>query len=243
MAKKKATKRGGKSSSSETTEERGLAPVAGEVELVSDVSAHVQIDKDDVIALGINQAEEFMQEQLEHCQEEQRKQQKLVTEHSERFTKILIAAAEEYVADMKAALREALKVCAVKKVGFAVRPSGPQKQQGKKGLFYSIQLIADENNGHNRHSSSFTFSQKFVVPLPKEAKEAHDEMGKCQAEYDQLAKEALEWKRRMARVPQLERSLKADLAKTRLSKSEEGQRLLDSMISDVKDRVLRLPGK
>jgi hypothetical protein len=208
--------------------------------IVPEIVTEVTIDKDDVLAVGITEAEEYMQEQLDGWKDEQKKKEAEAAEHSKNRTQILAADGAEFAHAIEHQLREGLACLNCKKLEFNHSTSEICMHPGtRKRPTYSVQINVNERgNGHGALSLQRTFTR----PAPKEAAEEFKAQHKAQDEATAAGQQALEWKRRLTRIPQYERKLRAELAKNRLGKTADGKAVLAAMLGDVKKKVLALPG-
>jgi len=212
---------------------------ATQAELVT-INTDVTIDKEDVLAVGITEAEEYMQTELKACQEDAADQGRQAREHSEARGKILAAAGKVFAKAIEEQLTEGLQCLNPKKLNYAHTVSElcmPPKGS-RKPPTYNIQLQVQECNGRG-----LNLSRTFTERAPIEARDELRAEQACHAAQSESQNEAMEWKRRLSRIPQYERKLRAELAKKRLVKTASGKEILAAMLGDVKTRVLALPGK
>lgn len=214
---------------------QGIVKVAKPV-----VVTNVEIDKDDVLAIGITEAEEYMQEQRDAWKVTQRKQLDEAAEHGKRVVEILAAAAVTFAAGIEEQLREGLACLACKKLEFTHFTSAIEPHSGtRKRPTYGVTIRVVSCDGVR---NTLTLDRLFVQQAPKEALVEYKAQFKCHDAAIDAGNQSLSWTRRLTRISQYERKLRAELAKARLAQTGEGREILRTMLGDVKNRVLALPG-
>lgn len=213
------------------------------------ITASIDIDKDDLIAVGVTEAEEYMQAELAAAEEAVDAFRKEANQACVQHQDLLNDMTEQIGKELKPEILEGLKCLGVKKITVDSSHQGVQYRAVKKGdkevPYFTVTLAVRESvqNGGKRHGNVVHFNKDLEQKVPKEVLDLIEQQKQAEANADQKREEALSWKRRLAGMPQYERKLRAELAKHRLSQSQEGRDIINTMLSDVKKRVLGLPGK
>lgn len=217
-------------------DEKNVGTPKAELVVMGPVREEVLVDKDDVLAVGITEAEEFMQAQVAVANDNAKEARQSAQEHYRAKDKALTDRGVEVRDELETRMADVFRDLGCHKVTFTVQSCDLSQDDGK-AYFVSYTVNASDGKGTMR----FTRSTREKAP-----KKAVEEL-KAAAEAEKTARDweasALEWKRRLTRLPQYERKLRAEIAKTRLAKTPAGKEILQAMLGDVKNRVLALPGK
>lgn len=202
------------------------------------VNFNVDLDKEDVLAIGMSEAEDRMQEHLDSAMKSRNQAQEEADAYMQKAHDLLQEAAEDECEEMKKALAEAMKAMKIRNVEFTVQHHLPCRDaKGAVSKEYSCTLHCCESTDDKRRGN-LQFSRTFTFKTPTDVIRALDhsrDASQQSAEYEQTA---MEWKRKLTQLPRYERKLRRRLAEARLSKSKEGRELLDTMIGDVTKDVL-----
>lgn len=97
------------------------------------------------------------------------------------------------------------------------------------------QVCISQGNGY--------YNVPFMVqgPKSKELVELEQKLAGLLEQQAVIQKEALQWKKKLASIPTLERQYKARIAEAKLAASEDGQALLDMLTGDLEQNILNLP--
>lgn len=206
-----------------------------------------QVNKDDVLVIASVQAEEIAEENIARALGEAEDAGKRVVRHYNEANAAIAARAKEEWLQAEEDLTAAIKAVDPKAKITTNISSGldhpdydadEEPEDGKRTpvykTFHSEFYIGV--NGNNLH-----FSRK--LKLTKEAIRALKARDAAQREKDAAEKEAMEWKRRQARIPFLEKKARAKLGVRELQKTEEGRAILEQLIGNVTDEVLQLPSR
>lgn len=199
------------------------------------VEAAVQIDKNDVIAIGVAEAETFMQNEMERCRSEAKFHNDRRLALTEQMQEEINKLAERKYAQPRDALAKTLAILGIKEPKFNVTASLACRNKDEDTVHYTATLCCS-GPGVGITSTSRERAPRSVVKLINDAAEQAEESRK-------LTDEALEWKRRLAAIPQYERQQRAKLAKACLAGSQRGREVLAALCGDVKKEVLALPGR
>lgn len=216
-----------------------------EVTVITDepnIHTGVDITKDDIIAVGVVEAEDYMQGELKSAQEAAaaafKKSQELSTELTETLHKFGQAFTDEIAVELTAGLQ----CLNPRKLTFSCNVSTIyEPAESRKKPYVWVTVTCSEARGEN-NESGLQLTRGFKQYVPKEYIELRDAVNEQQSIGEAKNKEALEWKRRLSRIPQYERILRSELAKSRLEKTQTGKDILHAMLGDVKKRCLALPG-
>lgn len=108
---------------------------------------------------------------------------------------------------------------------------------GEEEIVGHIELAGENSNGY-RNSIKVAVS---VSPNPT-VKAALKRIEAAEEAKEAASEVALDWRRKLNNVPQLERQIRAKVAETKLRDSEEGQRMLEALTDGLDDEILALPG-
>jgi len=194
------------------------------------VASHIVVDKNDVLAVAISKAERFMQTHLAEAHKEIKRLERSIKDHSDNLTKYVGSLADKLAKPGIAKLEAAKEACGSK----AKVDSSCEMDVAKRTFKVNITF---KNDGWG--ANTFGQLKGDFDSAATELAESLDKNGKLLAEAREAA---VDWRRKLSQIPTLERQYRARLAEAALSKTEEGQQLLDALSGDFEADVLALPG-
>jgi len=195
------------------------------------VSSHITIDKNDVLAITISKAELHMQKELVAATKEIKRLEKSIKDSDtvlkEHVAELAVKLAKPGVAKLEAA-KEAC--------GSKAKINTDWDMQQDKGTFrVSITIKTSDCYG----STTFgTLKGDFDAT----ATELVEQLAADSQRLIDARETAVNWRRKLAQIPTLERQYRARLAEAALSKTQEGQELLEALSTNFEQDVLALPG-
>ena len=202
------------------------------------VTTDVSIDKDDVLSVAVNRAEEHMHEQLRLAEADLA----LCNEASTKCYRAMCAAANEAAdrdysgaaEDIKFAIAE----LGIKQLTSSARGSTANiNWNGKMPKKYCVVVTVYGDAGHRT-----LFTHSHLVPIPTGLRAAIREHIKALKKVNDVANDVMSWKRKLGNIPQLERKYRARLAEKRVTSEVGGAELLAFITGDMVKDTLLLPG-
>jgi len=102
----------------------------------------------------------------------------------------------------------------------------------EEGVKYTMRIVCSQ--GFN--VIAIVNQVKLNAPLKKLVQE----LLSIQESLQSAQKEALVWKRKLSKLPALERQYRAKVAEAKLSQTEEGRSIVENLINSVENSVLKL---
>ena len=251
MAKKKTAKkktatpmRGAKKSTVLGKDELASALTPKAQALMGDlVSTAITIDKDDLLTVAVSKAEEHMQSE---CKAEQKKQEA----HRDKAEGLLQAAHKmclktataAYAASAETA-RKGLASLGYTKLETRVSAQARtncEHDDAKRYATYDVHVQIDEMDKHGRCTERVV-SRNVIAKAPRAVVALLREREVELKKEDEAQAAAVDWKRRLCQMPQLERKYRARLAQERVASEAGGQALLEALVGNVAKDVLALP--
>ena len=223
-------------------------PALAIVEKPVEITGSLAIDKDDIIAIAVTDAETKMQAQLDAAKKSQKDLNKEAEQVTKELDEIVLAEFTGKVEKQSAATIALYKSWGV---DVTANPTAQLKQvynKDKKEHEWkqiSGQLNFEEDPEGRRHpnlevhsypSLHFTFNCKAATTKLKLKIAELQEQAKAAGE------EAMEWKKKLTQLPRMERQYRARLAAARLQKDDIGREILEDLLGGVDDSVALLPG-
>lgn len=203
------------------------------------VTTSMDLDKEDVLAIGISQAEEYAQKELDRCRDAAdqalKKSAKLFKELEEKLTDLAVA-------HFKKRTDAAIAFCKANGLkDTKVIPDSCHKQIDKGACYTGVTVLGNCQSKNKDGNFRAAWSESIKVPAAILAieKQANEE----RAAGSTLEAEAMEWKKRLTQIPRLERKLRGKLAASRLSQTQEGSDIVSLLSADIRNEVLALPCK
>lgn len=201
------------------------------------INMDATLDKDDVIAIGVTQAEEYAQAELERClQESEHHTTQAKKLDKQKHEQLKQHAAEKCQGDVDAAkaAAQSLGLPAVEVKTFS------EWFDSKKKTHVVNFHVESEKTQKKTHCHLFVNGHR-IVTVPKAILALHADAEKHMEQVKTLQSEAMKWKKRLTKIPQLERKLRGKLAQERLKKTAEGSAIVAALTSDIQREVLALP--
>lgn len=198
------------------------------------IQLHASIDTDAILAAGLSRAEEFAESEMARCRLEaekaQKEEEKLIKAFEAEGKKLANAHFKQQVKDIQSALDSIGIKGTEAQCGFAMLDGETR---------YSLTIIGKKHSKRASHSANI--SKQIVVKTPASLKKILDQMAQQVKKAKEWSAQAMEFKKRLSRLPQLERKLRGRLAEQKLSKTAEGQAIIDSMTLNIQQEVMKLP--
>ena len=191
-------------------------------------TAIVNIDKNDLLAITVSRAEI-------HIKTESAKAIKAIKESETHITKakdaLVLSVKQHGTSTTSTNLAELAE--ALHRLGSTQEPKTEVDYNLDKEL-----IIITTNLGHDAYSKTLA---KLTIPFTDEMVKAKQDIKEAETQLSTLRDIAIEWRKKLADIPTLERQARARLAEATLRSSEEGQALLDSIEAQYKVDFLALP--
>ena len=193
-------------------------------------TAIVNIDKNDLLAITVSRAEI-------HIKTESAKATKAIKESEAHITKtrdaLALSVKQHGTSTTSTNLVELAK--ALKLLGSTQEPKTEVDYNLDKEL-----IIITTNLGRDSYNNNQTLA-RLTIPFTDEMVKAKQDIKEAETQLSTLRDVAIEWRKKLADIPTLERQARARLAEATLRSSEEGQALLDSIEAQYKVDFLALP--
>jgi len=191
------------------------------------VTVTMDMDKDDVAAILMSRAEERIKLAIKACQDREKVLTKEHDELREAFNDLCEEFAKEKMEDTVETLTEAATALKCKNISTEVYSGGFTLHNNMVAA--SMSLNAQKPRVRWEVSTSF----KATAALKK----AYQTGEKKRKEIDDNKKQWIEWRRKLADLPSMERRAKAAVAESRLKSTKEGQKLVDMLNGDLDNSV------
>jgi hypothetical protein len=198
---------------------------------VENVTSDIHIDKNDLLAVAVSKAELHMQQQLANATREIRRLERALKDGTTGLKEKIAQLAAKLAKPGVKALEAAREAC-----GSKARVETNWDMQQEKGTFEVT--ISIKSNDHYGSANFGTLkgafddaAQKLVAQLESDSQKLTD-----------TRETAVDWRKKLAQIPTLERQYRARLAEATLSKTEKGQALLEALGGQFEQDVLALPG-
>ena len=186
------------------------------------------LDMSDVLAVATSRAETHFTTNLAATKKEISQLQKDIEDTDEKIYKQTLADSEALVKEHTDQLTPIIA-----KLGGKVEVKGvAHLGKDKPGILATIEI-----RGHN--SYGIEFRVKGEVSKELAALAVHRDQ--LQKQKEAASDKALEWKRRLSQIPQLERQYKAKIAESKLKKTEAGTEMLKLLTESLDQDILALP--
>lgn len=195
------------------------------------VSIAVDLNKDDVAAVLMSRLEMQIKQAIKVCTDKATKLQKQAEGLANQLNKAQENAAAAHYEDAIATLKETAKALGCKSIEATTNCYGFVSDE--KAL--SVRLVVTGNN------PSFSCDVRSDAKVPAEMKKLMADQDSVQQSITDNQREWLDWRRKLADLPAAERRAKALVAEERLSQSDEGMQLLDTLDGGLED-TLKLLG-
>lgn len=218
----------------------------------------LDIDKNDIIAVAVTQAEDHMNLQLSQLQESVKETSKEVDELKQRIHESRISILKKEMSKKADAICKQLDKlgmdCDVNYVtydrvlGYSTKDRLDALSQ-REMFSGSVIIEVAEKGTYGEAGDALLLTRcgsqqlKFdvVLQVDKPTQLAIGRLGELEEELKEKRAECLKWKRRLSQVPALERKYKARLAQARLGKTEKGREILERLTGTISEDVLALP--
>jgi len=208
------------------------------------ITSSVDVNKEDLIAVGINQVEEQLTADYDIKRVELDDNRDEAKNLTKKLVKVLQTLADDEFAGLIVDLKEAFATIGVKKTDHSCNCDQPQRNY--KGKFTTVRVTMLLNGGTEKKTN---FEQTNVdvrkqkdVKVPTEAVEIYDALVVNSEAEKQIQTELMDLKRKQSNLPRLERKYRAKLATAHMSKSREGREMLAVITADITADIKSLPG-
>lgn len=188
---------------------------------------NTDLNMDDVLMIVTSRAETRFNGELAKARKEVSRLETAIKKKAEEIEKKDTEESLALVAERLATLRPIVESFG----GKVTTISGRCRDKGS----LSISVIFEKSGGYNgtEYVVKGTKSPDLLA-LEEEKKNLEEELEKATAV-------AIEWKKKLSQIPQLERQYKAKIAQERLEKTLDGQATLALLTDDLEQRMLALP--
>lgn len=187
------------------------------------VEVSVQLDKDDVAAILMARAEEYLKKQIQACQKKadelSKKNAELLQARQAAFKK----RAEEQLSGTADALRTAAQALKCKRVNLDIDVESHSLDAGN--ISAALKLSASQ--------PSFESRVVTTISMTKTERDACKALSDCNAAQRANQQEWYELRRKLADLPALERRAKAAVAEQRLKSTAEGRELVNTLTAQL----------
>ena len=189
---------------------------------------NTDLNMDDVLTIVTSRAETKFNEKLSEARKEVSRLETAIKKKTEEIEKKDTEESLALVGERLAVLRPIVESLG----GKVVTVSGGHYRE-KDTLAISVIF---EKSGYR--------GTEYVVKGTKspELLALEEEKKSLEGELEKAAAVAIEWKKKLSQIPQLERQYKAKIAQDRLEKTIDGKATLALLTEDLEQRMLALPG-
>jgi len=221
------------------------------------VNMSLQLDKDDVIMVGVARAEQIINDNISKERAAVTAADKETAELGEKIETARKKHVEELFAARATEVLGALKILGIAKA--AVRTShsvevdrnAEQKKQktwlvctmyaGQDQMTNRVSDGADGGKGRQPHITG-SFTEVRYERMPEDIMAMMTRQKELARERERAEHAAVGWKKKLMQVPVLERQMRARVAEQRLKLATGGEELLAAMMGKIESDILRLPG-
>ncbi len=210
------------------------------------VNMDVQLDKDDIILVGISRAEEILNDNIA---DERAKSAAAEAEYNaigKQIQQELTDYSNTLLASTLEAATKMVTTIGLPKPESTFTASLYQRQNMPDQIRCSLTVKSAREKKGNRDvgepeltfhvtETRYTKVTPTLVHLYQQQKMAMEEKSRAD-------EAAMNWKRKLTQMPQLERKLKARVAAERLKTTGKGSALLETLLGSIEKDVLLLPG-
>lgn len=191
-----------------------------------------QIDKDDIVAIAVCEAERRLQKELSQRREEISRLDDDLHHLNEEAARLGQAAAvgsvQQHTLNIVASLR-ALGLTVESKISLAQLPNSP---------------VNGQELGPMRVKIAITNFHEFTVACPilpsGQLRDTLNAIYAAMARRSHLEAGAIECRRKLSSMATIERQMRAKLARAKLEETAAGQRILDAMLNNIDQNLLEL---
>ena len=207
-------------------------------------SIEINVNSDDIVAVGLAHAEEALNEQMAICKSRRQECQKETKKLQVAINKNLLELTDQKLGKHAQTLRTALIGLDFKAKVVIESPAYDKLMEVMKGAAWDKSLdvdihVSDTNkNGYGRQTLDTMSSVKVSSAIIAKAKKLHETTSLLGAAGHDLRDVAA----RLGQLPMLERQLRARLATDRLEQTKQGRDLVDAMTKNILKKVKALPG-
>lgn len=189
---------------------------------------NTDLNMDDVLMIVTSRAETRFNGELATARKEVSRLETAIKKKAEEIEKKDAEESLALVAERLATLRPIIESFG----GKVITISGGQYRE--KGTL-AISVIFEKSGYRGTEYVVKGTKSPDLLALEEEKKNLEEELEKATAV-------AIEWKKKLSQIPQLERQYKAKIAQERLEKTLDGQATLALLTDDLEQRMLALPG-
>lgn len=202
--------------------------MAGEIKRRLEAAVDMQLDKNDVIAIAVSDAESELNRRVKEYRQ-------LAADADRQADGIKKELAEDVEHQLRSEVRLLLDnlVAAAKAFG-VVLTSQDRFTFNDEGV--GTLVISLHEGGSHRLGKSFTHV------LTPQQRSRHDRCRELREVAAGNRRSEVDTRRQLSQIGTLERSVRADLARASLRRVEGGQEVLDAVLGDLSKRLLALPG-
>ena len=202
------------------------------------VQMNAELDTDSLLALGLSQAEEYAEGELARflklAEESRHKEADYRNEYSKKGEEL----AAEKMDSEKESVEDACRALGIKDFETSF---GFQSLPGQKNpcVQYSLRVTGAKES--KKSNSQFNVTKNVTVPEPASLRDLAEKAREQSCLAEKYSSQAMDMKKRLSRMPQLERKMRGRLAKQKLEGSQEGRDIIAALTGDIQQQVLALP--
>ncbi len=200
--------------------------------------------RSDIMDVVLAKAEERMTEAMDLAAKRSRTRDTEVEELRQEVQKTLQAAADEYAVYVLDELKNSSFAAmlqlpsAITCTATVTEPSCNEKTKRWGKTFFRLRFMTRGGG----LAESEIISRMVSVVSDKEVTAKLAQMITLREASQVASNEAMEWKKKLAQMPRLERTVRATLAEQRIRTSEEGSAALDALLGKLDSNIAKLPG-
>lgn len=210
------------------------------------VNARIDIDKDDLLAIGMDEASKFIQEQETLAARQITRLNEQIATKATHINKLLARFGDEHVAEMIESITATFNAVGLRDISFSTTCNWPhQDGDSKKYKLVGIRFSAASHcttKAVTKPNQQLSYQYDVMARLPAEIIAELEKRDVLEAQMHIAEQDRLEWRRRASRLPSLERTYRARIAEQNLSQHADGKKLVAAMRQSIKQDVLALPG-
>jgi hypothetical protein len=210
----------------------------------------MDFDKDDVVSIAVAEAEKRIRTKINEIGDDSTRVQEQSTALSKQYLEIGKKIIEKKIAPKLILIKRGLSTMKLSDVDFDIEvnlnvyfvdwcaycDSKERERNFKIANTCKIILVKYDDKLNNRPAGHMDLVG-ISASADKTQRGISKKISDLKNEMHELKKKNVEWRRKLADIPALERQVKAALAKNHLSKSKQGKAIIENIVSNFEDTI------